>query len=106
MKMKYEIKYLPLFYSDLEKITDYIIHQLNNKIAANNFINELEEEINKRAYNPDNYEKYISNKKRRDTYYKIHVKNFTVFYTVKDNIMEVRRILYSKRDFNKLVWKI
>ena len=46
--MKYEIKYLPLFYSDLEKITDYIIHQLNNKIAANNFINELEEKINKR----------------------------------------------------------
>ena len=59
MKMKYEIKYLPLFYSDLEKITDYIIHQLNNKIVANNFINELEEEINKRAYNPDNYEKYL-----------------------------------------------
>ena len=31
------------------------------------------------------------------------VDNFTVFYTVKDNVMEVRRILYSKRNFNKLI---
>ena len=29
------------------------------------------EEINKRAYNPDSYEKHISNRKRKYTYYKI-----------------------------------
>ena len=102
MTKKYEIKYLPLFYKDLDQITDYIMYKLNNEIAANNFVNELEKEINKRAYNPISYEKYISIKKRKYTYYKIYVKNYTVFYTVKDNIMEVRRILYSKRNFNKV----
>ncbi|MFR2788400.1 MAG: type II toxin-antitoxin system RelE/ParE family toxin [Clostridia bacterium] len=102
MEKKYKIKYLPLFYKDLDQITDYIMYKLNNEIAANNFVNELEKEINKRAYNPVSYEKYISIRKRKYTYYKIYVKNYTVFYTVKDNIMEVRRILYSKRNFNKV----
>lgn len=46
-KKKYKIKYLPLFYNDLDQITDYIMYKLNNEIAANNFVNELENEINK-----------------------------------------------------------
>ena len=103
MEKKYKIKYLPLFYNDLDQITDYIIYKLNNEIAANNFVNELENEIKKRAYNSEAYEKYISTRKRKNTYYKIYVKNYIVFYTVKDNIMEVRRILYSRRNFDKLI---
>lgn len=102
MEKKYKIKYLPLFYKDLDKIINYIMYQLDNEIASNNFVNELEKEIEKRAYNPDSYEKYKSNRRRQYTYYKIYIKNYTVFYTVKDNIMEVRRILYSRRNFDKL----
>ncbi len=100
---KYKIKYLPLFYNDLDKIIDYIMYKLNNAIASNNFVNELENEINKRAYNPEAYEEYISTRKRQNTYYTIYVKNYTIFYTVKDNTMEVRRILYSRRNFDKLI---
>ena len=51
MEKKYKIKYLPLFYNDLDQITDYIMYKLNNEIAANEFVNKLENEINKRAYN-------------------------------------------------------
>ena len=103
MNKKYNIQYLPLFYNDLNQIIDYIRYELVNEIAANNFVNELEKEIQQRAYNPDSYEKYLSIKKRKNTYYKIYVKNYTVFYTVKDNTMEVRRILYSRRNFDKLI---
>lgn len=103
MDKKYNIKYLPLFYDDLDKITDYIRYELANKIAADNFVNELEKEIHQRAYNPDSYEKYLSIKERKNTYYKIYVRNYTIFYTVKDNIMEVRRILYSRRNFDNLL---
>ena len=102
MEKKYKIKYLPLFYNDLDQITDYIIYKLNNEIAFNNFVNELENEIHKRAYNPEAYEKCILTRKRQYTYYKICVKNYIVFYTVKDNTMELRRILYSRRNFDKL----
>lgn len=100
---KYKIKYLPLFYKDLNKIVDYIIYNLNNEIAANNFIDELEKEIEKRAYNPEAYEKHVSNIKRKYTYYKIYIKNYIVFYTIKENSLEIRRILYSKRNFKKLI---
>ena len=47
MEKKYKIKYLPLFYNDLDQITDYIMYKLNNEIAANNFVNKLENEIKK-----------------------------------------------------------
>ena len=81
----------------------YLVNNLNNRIAAENFYNEVITEIETRSYNPTSYEKYISNKKRKNTYYRIYVKNYTIFYTVKDNTMEVRRILYSRRNFDKLV---
>ena len=103
MDKKYKIKYLPLFYKDLDHITDYIKYKLNNEIAANNFVNKLEIEIKKRAFSPNSYKKYISARNRKNTYFRIYVNNYTVFYTVKDNAMEVRRILYSKRNFDKLI---
>lgn len=103
MEKKYKVIYLPLFYKDLNKIVNYIRNHLKNEIAANNFINKLEEEMKRRSYNPEAYEKYQSTRKRKDTYYRIFVKNYIVFYTVKNDIMEIRRILYSKRNFNKFI---
>lgn len=103
MKKKYKIIYLPLFYEDLNSIIDYIIHHLKNRIAAENFVDKLEKEICKRAFNPSSYEEYMSSRKRKDTYYRIYVDNYTVFYTVNDDTMEVRRILYSRRNFDKLI---
>ena len=103
MEKKYKVIYLPLFYDDLDKITDYIIYHLENEIAAENFVDELEKAIKKRACNPYSFEKYTSTRKREKTYYRIYVKNYTVFYTVKDNIIELRRILYSKRNFDNLL---
>ena len=103
MEKKYKIKYLPLFYKDLDHITDYIKYQLRNEIAANNFVNKLETEIKQRAFSPDSYEEYISIRNRKNAYFRIYVDNYTVFYTVKDNTMEVRRILYSRRNFDKLI---
>lgn len=103
MDKKYEVTYLPLFYRDLDEIIDYIMYKLNNVIAANKLLDDIKQEIESRAYNPDTYEKYKSTRKRKDTYYRIYVKNYTIFYTVKDNTMEIRRILYGRRNFTKLL---
>ena len=43
--------------------------------------------------------KYIVNNLKN----KIAAKNYTIFYIVKDNTMEIRRILYSRRNFDKLI---
>ena len=55
------------------------------------------------AMSDESFEKYNSKKKRKNTYYRIYVKNYTIFYTIKDNAMEVRRILSSRRNFDKLI---
>lgn len=102
-KNNYNIKYSATFINQFNNILKYFVHKLKNKIAAENFYNEVTKEIEKRSENPESFEKHISTKKRKNTYYKIYVKNYTIFYVVKDNTMEVRRILYSKRNFDKLI---
>ena len=59
--------------------------------------------LEKRLECPLAYEKYISKYKRKNIYYRIYVKNFIIFYIVKDNIMEVRRIQYNKRNLRYFV---
>lgn len=102
MNKKYSIIYLPLFYKDMTKITKYISKNLKNKIAADKLLDEVEQNIQKRAFNPCIYEKHYSSKERKNTYFKLYVKNYIVFYIVKNNTMEVRRILYNKQNFNNL----
>lgn len=103
MNEKHEIKYSDLFYKDLSSILNYIKYELENTTAANRLFDEIIQEISARAYNPKSYEKYSSSIKRKDTYYRIYVKNYTIFYVVKDNVMEVRRIIYSKRNLKNII---
>lgn len=102
MNKNYIIKYSKLFYDDLERIIKYVSKDLNNKQAANNLLDEIEESILKRSVAPESFEKYNFLKERKNIYYRIYVKNYTIFYVVSNDVMEVRRILYSKREFSKL----
>ena len=92
-KSSYVIKYTSTFINQFNSILKYLVN--------NNFF--LEREIEKRSSNPESYEKYIGVRKRKNIYYRIYVKNYTIFYVVKDNTMEVRRILYSKRNLDKFI---
>ena len=100
---QYTIKYTATFISQFNNILKYFMNKLNNKIAAENFYAEVVSKIEKRSQNPEGYEKYMSKRKRKYAYYRIYVKNYTVFYTVKDEVMEIRRILYSRRNFDNLI---
>ena len=102
-KNKYIIRYTATFINQFNNISKYFIYKLKNKIAAENFYNEVITEIEKRSYNPEGFEKYKSSRKRKNTYYRIYVKNYIIFYIVKDNTMEIRRILYSRRNFDELI---
>lgn len=100
---KYTLRYLPKYVDDLNEIVDYIIHKLKNVTAANNFVDEVERAIQKRLNNPESFEPYKSGKDRKNTYYRIQVKNFTIFYVLIEDVMEVRRIIYSHRDLRRLL---
>ena len=100
---KYKLSFLPLFEQDLIEIVDYITVNLQNPSAAERLIDDIETAVYKRLEAPLSFAPFRSSKKRPHPYYRINVRNFSIFYVVIDDTMEVRRILYSKRDLDKLL---
>ena len=105
---KYKLRYLPLFYEDLEQKVVYIAVNLGNEKAANDLLDAVEKAILERQPVAEAFEPYHSLKERRYPYYRIYVKNFVVWYVViddegDDKIMEVRRLLYNKQDRDNLL---
>ena len=96
---KYEIRYLPTFISQFNNILYYITYELKNKIAADNFYNEVVKQIEKRSNAPESYEVFKTFNGGKIKYYKINVKNFKIFYIVKGKVIEIRRIYYIKSNF-------
>ena len=101
--MNYSLHYLPIAQQDLLEIVDYIQNNLQNPIAAENTLTKIESAILERLKSPESFAKWPSKKKRDFPYRRINVGNYTVWYVVIDDVMEVRRILYSRRDEEKLI---
>ncbi len=100
---KYILRYLPLFYEELEEKVVYIAKTLKNPQAANDLLNSVESAILERLPNAESFEPYRSLKERRYPYYRIYVKNFVIYYVVIDDegpkkIMEVRRFLHNRQN--------
>lgn len=96
----YKLRYLPLFYADLEKAVIYISERLQNIQAANDLLDVVEQAIFERLPVAESFEPYHSMKDRAHVYYRIYVKNYVIYYVVIDDlfegkIMEVRRFLHS-----------
>lgn len=100
---KYKLSFLPLFEQDLNEIVDYITVNLQNPCAAERLVDDIEAAVYKRLETPLSFAPFRSSKKRPHPYYRINVRNFSVFYVVIDDTMEVRRVLYSKRNLDKLL---
>ena len=79
----YNLRVLPLFEDDLNEIVDYITYRLRNPAAAERLVDDVETAILERLPCAESFEP------------------FTVFYVVIGNIMEVRRILYSRRNWKE-----
>ena len=103
MAKKYQLRYLPLFEQDLTAVREYISIKLQNPQAADRLVEETEKAIQKRLLTPDVFQVYPSKRRRLHPYYRIGVKNYSVFYVVIDDIMEVRRFLYSRRNIQDML---
>lgn len=100
---KFELRYSPLFYEDLDKITDYLLFELKNELAAKTLVNNVEAAIKKRLSNPLSTTPYQSVGSRPHLYRRIMVDNYLVFYIVVDNNMIIRRMLYGRRDIDRIL---
>ena len=79
------------------------IEELHNSDASKILIDEIEKSNFKKIIKFNSILTLFVCKEREGIYYRIYVRNYIIFYVVNDNIMEVRRIIYSKRDFEYLV---
>lgn len=100
---KYILRYLPLFYEELEEKVVYIAEKLKNTQAANDLLDLVEAAILERLPDAEAFEAYHSWKERKYPYYRIYVKNFVIYYVViddegPDKIMEVRHFLYNRQN--------
>ena len=99
----YALRYLPLFYSDLEEKVLYIRDELENAAAAKDLIDDVEAAVMERLKAPEAFEIYHSKRNRHYPYYRIYLRNYTIYYVVisdegPQKIMEVRRLLYNGQD--------
>ena len=100
---QYELRILPLFEERLQETADYIAFHLQNPVAALDFIDAVEAAVLERLTAPESFEPYHSKKDREHTYYAIPVKNSLVFYVVIGNVMEVRTLIYARRNLPELL---
>lgn len=108
IKTTYEIRYLPLFYRELDRDISHIAFKLLNPDAANKLLEDVEAAILKRLEDgPEAFEKVPTKKKRRIPYYRIYVKKYIIYYVVLEEngkmIMEVRRFLHVKENREKKI---
>ena len=104
---EYQLRYLPQFHKDLKRHTQYIANKLQNPQAATDLIDAADCAILKRLPDAESFEPYHSLKERRYPYYRIYVKNFIVFYVVipegNQKVMEVRRFLFGKSNWQRRI---
>lgn len=100
---KYELKIFPLAQQDMEQIFDYIAVELCNPTAAIGQINDFEKALENVCVFPESYP-YINNEYVKDkSLRKLTVNNYIVFYRIKENEIQVIRVLYGMRNYESLL---
>ena len=102
-----KLRYIPLFYNDLENAADYIANTIGNVQAAVELLEKVEVAILNRLPIADAFAPYPSRKERKQDYYRIYVGNYVIYYVVLEedgeSVMEMRRFLYSGRNREVLI---
>lgn len=101
MSRKYSIEYLPIAEKDLTEIIEYVT--LDSPQSALNLLDEIDNTILKLEDFP--YIGKIPKDSRLQllNYRILIVSSYLVFYVVKDDIVEIRRILHGKRNYEFLL---
>lgn len=96
---KYQLKIFPMARLDMEQIFDYIAVELCNPTAAIGQINDFEKAFENVCAFPESCP-YINNEYVKDkSLRKLIVNNYIAFYRVKDNEIQVVRVLYGMRNY-------
>ena len=98
---QYKIKIFPTAQRDLKNIVDYL-NTLSSEAAVQCYDFIVEKISTLRAL-PERCALARDTQLRLRGYRLLHVKNYIVFFVVNGNTVEIRRILYAKRQYEELL---
>ena len=103
----YEIVYLPIAKQDITDIILYISDQLNANApkAAMDLLDAFDHSISLLSEFPYAHKIYRPLRALEEEYRMLPVKNYVVFYTVREQekVVEVHRLIYARMDLTKLI---
>ena len=101
--MQYKIEYLPTFLHEFESSIRYITEKLMNPIAAERLADKTFSTVEKYSFYPLVLKPCAYSEILETSYYRIIVDNYSVFYTVNGNIMEIRHFMSNRRNYIELI---
>jgi plasmid stabilization system protein ParE len=99
----YKIHYLPVALDDLRDIIGYIAHTLESPQAAENLLSKIDRAVLKTADNPFRCHLYTSPVKLKYAYRVLNIDNYSLFYVIENNKIEIHRVIYSQRDIMRIL---
>lgn len=99
----YKVIYSPMAKKDLTEIAKYIAFELCNPDAADRLLKEVDKAAEELKEFPLAGAVYKSKKNRKQPYRMKFIKNFTAYYVVIGNTVEIRRVLYKRRDARNFI---
>ena len=99
----FDVKYLPLVQIDLSEIILYIADDLSAPSAARALLADFDDSIKRLRQFPYSCKVYQPIATLENEYRILMVKNYLVFYVVKENEIEIHRIIYAKMDLPKII---
>ena len=103
MPKKYEIQIVPLAVQDISDITDYIADVLSAPQAACDLLTKINEAMESLEQFPFAFPIYRDPAFAKLGYRIRLVGNYLLFYVVVGNIVEIRRVIYAKRNLPELL---
>lgn len=100
MENKYKVIVSTKARMDIYHIVDYWENTL--EVSADSFLDEYEKAIIKLSVSPFSHHQPDNEYLRAKGYRILPIKNYYIFYIVKETEVQIHRILYSKMDFTKL----
>jgi len=100
---KYNIEYSKESKEDLVGIKQYIKYNLQEPDTAQKLISKIKNEINKLEHNPKIYSIIDDDIIKKLEIRKLIVDNYIVFYRIKNDNIQIVRVMYGRRNWINLL---
>ena len=98
----YKVVYSPLAIADMDEAWDEVWASSENFDVADNYISELMNKVDDISKHPKTGERLIFDDVFTGIYYVTH-KKYSAFYRIRQDYIEVGRVLYNRSDYIKKI---